>query len=357
MKQTIAVLFGGRSSEHEISVLSAANVLAHIDREKYEIIRIGITKDGAWKYVKDDESVKNGSWVNSEDAVWLLPDAHERALLVRRHGEYSRIPLDCAFPVLHGLYGEDGTVQGLFEMADIPYVGCGVLASAVGMDKFYTKQVVQYIGGIRQAAWVPVTAADLEEDEAAVIARVEKALPYPVFVKPSRAGSSCGVSRADDREELKAALELAARHDRKILVEEQIRGRELECAVFSDGHTLRVSGVGEILSAAEFYDYDAKYNNPDSQTNVHPALPEGAEEQIREAAAKIFTGIDGFGLSRVDFFLDEKGVVFNEINTLPGFTAISMYPMLFEAAGTSKDELVQALIDAAFAREAGYYKL
>ena len=257
------------------------------------------------------------------------------------------VHLDVIFPVLHGLYGEDGTVQGLFKLAGIPFVGCGLFASAAGMDKLYTKIIVDTLG-IRQAKYVPVYKEELPKmDE--VVAKVESALEYPVFVKPSRAGSSKGVNKAANREQLKNALVEAADNDRKILVEETIIGREVECAVLGN-LDVKASGVGEILSADEFYDFDAKYYNSESKTLVDPPMPENMREQIREDAVKIFMALDGRGLSRVDFFLTESGVVFNEINTLPGFTAISMYPMLWEAQGIPKKELVQKLIDLAFER-------
>lgn len=247
--------------------------------------------------------------------------------------------------MLHGLLGEDGTVQGLLELARIPYVGCGVLASAVSMDKLYTKIIADDLG-ITQAAYVPVMRHDLKNIEA-VVGKVEDQFSYPVFVKPSNAGSSKGVSRAGNRKELMEALVEAAKHDRKILVEEMVVGREIECAVFGGGNVpVEASGVGEILAAAEFYDFDAKYYNTDSRTVVDPELPQGAAERVRAAAKAIFQAVDGYGLARVDFFVKDDGtVVFNEINTLPGFTAISMYPMLWEAAGVDKDELVDRLLE------------
>ena len=261
----------------------------------------------------------------------------------------EKIQVDVIFPVLHGMYGEDGTIQGLFELAKIPYVGCGVLASAVSMDKLYTKIIVDHLG-IRQAKFVGIHAYELEEIDKA-LDKVEEMLPYPVFVKPSNAGSSRGVTRADNREELITGLREAADNDRRILVEEMIVGREIECGVFGDGDSTKASGVGEILAAAEFYDFDAKYYNAESKTVVDPELPDGATERVREDAVKIFNAVDGYGLSRVDFFVKADGtVVFNEINTLPGFTAISMYPMLWEARGVDKRQLIDDLIDHAFRR-------
>ncbi len=254
------------------------------------------------------------------------------------------VPVDVVFPVLHGLYGEDGTVQGLLELARIPYVGSGVLASAVSMDKLYTKIIVDALG-IRQARYVPLTRAELSDMDRAA-GRVEEILPYPVFVKPANAGSSRGVSKAGNRAQLKAALAGAARYDRKILAEEAIAGRELECAVLGGGsRPAEASGVGEILAAAEFYDFDAKYHSAASRTVTDPELPGDAAETIRRDALKIFKAVDGYGLARVDFFLTPEGeVVFNEINTMPGFTAISMYPILWEARGVGKAQLVEKLI-------------
>lgn len=347
-KQSLAVIFGGQSSEHEISCMSASNIIQCIDAQRYNIILVGITKEGHWVEAADLNAVQDGSWRQSKTSIVLSPDATRKGLYRMSEDEKVQfVHLDVIFPVLHGLYGEDGTVQGLFKLAGIPFVGCGLFASAAGMDKLYTKIIVDTLG-IRQAKYVPVYKEELPKmDE--VVARVESALEYPVFVKPSRAGSSKGVNKAANREQLKNALIEAADNDRKILVEETIIGREVECAVLGN-LDVKASGVGEILSADEFYDFDAKYYNSESKTLVDPPMPENMREQIREDAVKIFMALDGRGLSRVDFFLTESGVVFNEINTLPGFTAISMYPMLWEAQGIPKKELVQKLIDLAFER-------
>ena len=347
-KQNLAVIFGGQSSEHEISCMSASNIIQCIDAQRYNIILVGITTEGHWVEAADLNAVQDGSWRQSKTSIVLSPDATRKGLYRMSEDEKVQfVHLDVIFPVLHGLYGEDGTVQGLFKLAGIPFVGCGLFASAAGMDKLYTKIIVDTLG-IRQAKYVPVYKEELPKmDE--VVARVESALEYPVFVKPSRAGSSKGVNKAANREQLKNALIEAADNDRKILVEETIIGREVECAVLGN-LDVKASGVGEILSADEFYDFDAKYYNSESKTLVDPPMPENMREQIREDAVKIFMALDGRGLSRVDFFLTESGVVFNEINTLPGFTAISMYPMLWEAQGIPKKELVQKLIDLAFER-------
>ncbi len=343
-KKTMAVLFGGQSSEHEISCMSVVNIVKCINQERYHLVLIGITKEGHWVKAESLEQIQDGSWRESKVQAWISPDATKKVICLLDENGYSEMPVDVVFPVLHGLYGEDGTIQGLLELAQIPYVGCGVLASAVSMDKLYTKIIVDTLG-IRQAKYVGIHRKELGQMEE-VLNRVENALPYPVFVKPSCAGSSKGVNKASNRAELENALKEAACHDSKILVEETIVGREIECAVLGNDDAA-ASGVGEILSAAEFYDFDAKYVNSESRTDVHPDLGDGIEEQVREDAVRIFHAVGGSGLARVDFFLDKDGVVFNEINTLPGFTAISMYPMLWEAKGMEKNALIQRLIDLA----------
>lgn len=348
-KLSVAVLFGGQSSEHEISCLSAATVISAIDREKYDLVLIGITKDGSWIKTKNVEAIKDGSWTKGGVRAIISPEAAKKSVLLIKDNKVTMLRIDVVFPVLHGMYGEDGTIQGVFEMARIPYVGCGVLASSVSMDKVYTKIIVNALG-IRQAEFVLIYQSDLVDLEACAN-KVEAKLDYPVFVKPSKAGSSMGVSKAKDRAGLRQALLAAGEHDLKILVEEMITGRELECAVLG-GHDPKASMLGEILPADDFYTYDAKYNSSDSRTNIHPDLPEGVLEQAREATVKIFKAVDGFGLSRVDYFLEDgtNEVVFNEINTLPGFTPISMYPMLWEDLGIDIKQLTERLIELAFLR-------
>lgn len=349
-KINIAVIFGGQSSEHEVSCISVQTIIRAMDREKYQPVMVGITKEGRWLYVENLEDVVSGEWKNGRVSAVLSPDATEKCLFLMDGESVKKVRVDVAFPVLHGKYGEDGTVQGLFELAQIPYVGCGVLASAVSMDKVYTKIIVDRLN-IRQAKYVLITRHDLKAMERCV-EQVESALPYPVFVKPSKAGSSCGVNEACDRAQLEAALLEAVRFDSKILVEEKICGREIECAVLG-GDEPKASDVGEILAAESFYTYDAKYNNPDSRTELHPVFPEGKLEEVRQDAVSIFRAVDGFGLARVDFFLENgtDEVVFNEINTLPGFTSISMYPMLWEDRGLTREELVDQLITLAYERK------
>lgn len=347
MKETLVVLFGGQSSEHVVSCMSAANVIDQIDKNKYDLLLIGITEEGQWILTPSVDEIRNDTWRSGKTHAVLSPDATKKCVIISEGDVTKEVKVDMVFPVLHGLRGEDGTVQGLLELARIPYVGCGVLASAVSMDKLYTKLIVDSLG-IRQADYVPVRRSQLQDMDS-VIASVENKLSYPVFVKPSNAGSSRGVNKADNREELVFALNEAAKHDRKILVEETIIGHEVECAVFGGGlQEVKASGVGEIMAAAEFYDFDAKYYNAESKTVVDPELPGNAAEDVRKATVEIFQAVDGYGLSRVDFFVTDAGeVVFNEINTLPGFTAISMYPMLWEARGISKPQLVDDLINHA----------
>nr|WP_024834840.1 D-alanine--D-alanine ligase family protein [Clostridium sp. 12(A)] len=343
-KKNAVVLFGGQSSEHVVSCMSVINVINHINREIYDLLLIGITEDGHWIKTDSVEAIQDGSWKNGSVSAVLSPDATMKSVILLDGEKTELVKADVVFPVLHGLYGEDGTIQGLLELSGIPYVGCGVLSSAVSMDKLYTKIIVKDLG-VRQADYIAVMRHELHDLDP-IVKKVEDKFTYPVFVKPSNAGSSKGVSRAEDGRELKEALILAGEHDRKILVEEMIVGREIECAVFGGGNTpVEASGVGEIVAAAEFYDFDAKYYNSESKTVVDPTLPEGAAETIKSAAKAIFQAVDGYGLARVDFFVKEDGtVVFNEINTMPGFTAISMYPMLWEHAGITKEELVNRLL-------------
>lgn len=346
-KRNLVALFGGQSSEHAVSCMSVQNVAADLDTDKYHVILVGITEDGHWLKVNSLEEIKDGSWEENGVPAILSPDAREQCLLVTENGRTERIAVDVVFPVLHGLYGEDGTVQGLLELARIPYVGCGVLASAVSMDKLTTKQIVNGLG-IRQASYVPVFKEELADMDR-VIAGIEAKLAYPVFIKPSNAGSSRGVSKAGGRDALRAGLLEAVKHDRRMLVEEAISGHEVECAVYGGGQEeTKASGVGEILAGAEFYDYDAKYRSEESRTVIDPELPGDSAERVREAAVRIFEAVDGYGIARVDFFVTKDGeVVFSEINTMPGFTAISMYPQLWKARGV---DIVNDLVGHALKR-------
>ena len=354
MKETLLAVFGGRSTEHEVSCKSVVNIVKNIDKDKYDVLLVGITKEGEWLLAESLEDVISGKWYDSKIKACLLPDAKLKSLMITgAEDDISFRKIDVIFPALHGKNGEDGTIQGLFEMAQIPYVGCGVLASAVSMDKLYTKIICDRplsAIGVRQAKYVSVVGKEIKDMDSCV-RRVEEAFSYPVFIKPSNAGSSCGVTKAHNREELIEGLKKAYEVDYKILIEETITGREVECAVFRDcDGEIKASGIGEIKAAADFYDYDAKYNNPQSETDTDPDIKEEDAELIRKAAKTVFSAVDGFSLARIDFFLTEEGPVFNELNTLPGFTAISMYPMLWEVKGVDKKKLVQSLIDTAYTR-------
>lgn len=352
-KKTVIVLFGGQSSEHEVSRMSATTMLKALDSKKYQVIPVGITKEGQWLiYTGPLEHISTGQWEKYATPAILSPDAKQKALLKIVNGHVKVIPVDVVIPALHGAWGEDGTIQGLLEMACIPYVGCGVLSSAVCMDKVFTKLIAKN-SAIPQAKYIWFYKNELDEMDK-LVERVEKKLGYPCFVKPANTGSSVGISKAKNKDDLIKALQLAAEFDRKIIVEEAIIGREFECAVLGN-EVPSVSGVGEVLPAAEFYDYDAKYNNSESRTIIPAPITEEEEKTIRKIAAKIYQAVDGSGLARVDFFMEvETGrVLFNEINTMPGFTAISMYPMLWETAGVKKEELMDCLIELALARDTG----
>lgn len=350
-KKTVCVVFGGESSEHDVSCMSADTVINNINRDIYDVIMIGITGDGRWILTEDVSKVKDGSFENGGTRAFILPDNGIQGVLLKDDTGYRIVHIDVVFPVLHGLYGEDGTIQGLLELAGIPYVGCGVLASAASMDKLTTKKVVNALS-IRQADYVAVFGEDFADMDA-ICSKVESGLSYPVFVKPANAGSSVGVMKASDRTELITALENAHLHDGRILVEEAIFGREIECAVLETEDGIVASGIGEILAAADFYDYDAKYNNSESLTIIDPEMDDAVKEGIRKAAVSIFKELACKGLARVDFFVenDTDSIVFNEINTMPGFTGISMYPMLWEARGMDKMNMVTKLIESAGCRK------
>ncbi len=344
MKENILLIFGGQSSEHDISLKSVTTIYEHIDQRAFEVYPVGITKEGKWMlYRGADFNFTTNDWQHKGVPCILSPDVTHGGLILLRDGQdFVKVRIDKVFPVLHGKYGEDGTIQGLCKLAQIPFVGCGVLSSAVSMDKAFTKVVVKE-AGVPQANFVVVNELELKDMEA-VIAKIEAAFDYPYFIKPANAGSSVGISKAASKLELRHGLLEAIKHDSKIVVEETIIGREVETAVLGNDDIL-VSGVGEIIATAEFYDFDAKYNDKSSKTVVSADLDDDIKSQIREYARMVFKAVDGKGLSRVDFFVTPNNkIIFNEINTLPGFTKISMYPMLFEAEGINTRELISRLI-------------
>ncbi len=350
-KKTVAVIFGGQSSEHEVSLNSASMIISNMNEEKYYIIPIGITKEGQWLiYDGPVEHIKTGEWKKYGTPAIISPDATQKSILKIVGGRIKEIPVDVIFPVLHGKWGEDGTIQGLFEMAQIPYVGDGVLSSSVSMDKVFTK-IIASNANIQQAKYLWFYDHQLKQCEE-IVKQIEKELQYPCFIKPANTGSSIGISKAHNREELEKALHYASQFDKKIIAEEFIDGREIECAVLGNENPI-ASGVGEIFSAGEFYDYDAKYNNAASKTVVPADLPQEITEKIREIAIAVFKAVEGSGLARVDFLIqkDTNCIIFNELNTLPGFTSISMYPMLWEAEGKTKKMLIDELISFALERQ------
>jgi D-alanine-D-alanine ligase len=353
-KITVVLLFGGRSSEHSISCATAGGVLEAIDRSRFDVIPVGITPEGAF-VLEDDDPAKFRLDVHALPRVAdngtriLWPDSTEtRSLSVRSAaGDVRQLgDVDVVFPILHGPFGEDGTIQGLLELVGLPYVGSGVLASALGMDKHFTKTVLEK-AGIAVAPWRTVTAREWASTPDAVVADAGD-LGLPLFVKPARAGSSVGVSKVSELSELDAAMAVALREDSRVLIERGIAGREVECGVLGGhgGGAPRVSVAGEIvMTTREFYDFDAKYLDAPGVELVCPAsLTETELAEMQELAARAFTAIDGAGLARVDFFLTESGFVINEINTMPGFTPISMFPKCWIASGLTYPEIIDELI-------------
>ena len=349
-KLNVCVLFGGISPEHEVSLRSAESVLQNLDPEKYNIIPVGITKDGDWvRYGGTDYSLlPTGQWLTCpENRRATISPIRGQGLLCFEGDCVMREMIDVVFPVLHGENGEDGAMQGLLQMAGIPYVGPHVAESAVAMDKTLTKLVADN-AGVPQAAWLLIRSSELKNRMDAILEQIEERFAYPVFVKPAGTGSSVGVSKAADRTQLEEALTKAGVYDEKILVEEFIHGREVEVAVM--GNSSPVASVcGEIDSGAEFYDYDAKYITDTSVAYIPARIDEEVAEQVREQAVKVYSAIGCKGLSRVDFFVtyEDNRIVFNEINTLPGFTSISMYPKLFAASGIPYGELLDELLKLA----------
>ena len=349
-KLSVCVLFGGVSPEHEVSLRSAEFVLNSLNREKYNVFPVGITKEGDWVlYTGEDYSLlPSGEWKNYPgNRRAAISPVRGQGLLSFEGDCVVREWIDVVFPVLHGENGEDGAMQGLLQLAGIPYVGPHVAASAVAMDKTLTKLVADQ-AGITQAAWQLVRNSDLDVHMDSILDQLEARFTYPVFVKPAGTGSSVGVSKATDRSALRRALLTAGTYDEKILVEEFIHGREVEVAVMGNRSPM-ASICGEIDSGADFYDYDAKYITDTSVAYIPARISESVAEQVRDAAVRVYTAIGCQGLSRVDFFVTYDGdrVVFNEINTLPGFTSISMYPKLFAASGIPSDQLIDNLLQLA----------
>lgn len=348
-KLKIGVIFGGMSTEHDVSKVSGTSVIKNLDKEKYEIFPIYISREGKWFLYDND--VKKIEVLHIDEKIVNLKE-------IQNPIEYLK-NIDVAFPVLHGLYGEDGTVQGMLELLNKKYVGCKVLASSVCMDKAYAKIIFDR-AQINQAKYIYIRKYNdkyiyIDENfneeiyELAQICEIiEERLGLPVFIKPSNSGSSVGINKSHNKEELARDIEYASKFDNKILIEENINGREVECAVLGN-EDVKASGVGEILPAEDFYTFDAKYKNAESKVLIPADLPNDIIENIRKTAIKAFKAVDGKGLSRVDFFVENKAnkIIINEINTLPGFTQISMYPKLWENMGLSYTKLLDELINLA----------
>lgn len=332
------VIFGGKSGEHDVSLMSSASVMKTMNKEKYEILPIGITKDGKWKkYLGNVEYIDPKNWLNETE------DYNINELFLDKDSR----GIDVVFPVLHGPFGEDGTIQGLLEMADIPYVGTGVLASALAMDKVVAKMMLKSVN-IPQAEFAVVFRSDFNKDENKVLDELENKFGYPMFVKPANLGSSVGISKAKNRESLIAAIKEAGRFDRKIVVEEFIDGREIECSVLGNEDP-KASLPAEVVPAQEFYNYEDKYIDGKSELIVPAKLEENMINSVRELAVEVYKLYDCRGLSRVDFFLERNTnrLLVNEVNTMPGFTSISMYPKMWEATGLAYGDLIDQLIELA----------
>ena len=347
-KLSVCVLFGGVSSEHSVSEVSASAVLNAIDREKYDIHPIGITEDGRWLYFEGEvEQIKNHTWEKGKVTPAIIsPDSGDKCII--KFGEtVEKIKIDVCYPVLHGKNGEDGTIQGLCQLATIPYAGSGVIGSAACMDKCIAKILFEK-AGIPQADWVELKIGDNVDFEL-----IEEKLGYPCFIKPSSAGSSMGVSKATNRKELEDGIALAFEHDYKVLIEEAINAREVECSVMGNLSPKTSDVLGEIKPAKEFYDFEAKYEAEDSELMIPAPVDKSTQEKIMEYAKKAYKICECRGYSRVDFFVEKTTgeIYLNEINTIPGFTPISMYPKLWEASGVAMKDLIDSHIEFALKRE------
>ncbi|NTV45835.1 MAG: D-alanine--D-alanine ligase [Chlorobiales bacterium] len=355
-KLKVAILFGGRSGEHEISIVSARSVASALDKKKYQFLPIYITKDGHWLSPDISQKVLSTDFealIKSQSTTEIQKIEHEILKLSKTNRfsfDFKKEKIDVAFPVLHGPFGEDGTIQGLFEMMDVAYVGCGVLSSSLTMDKAMSKICFEK-AGLNVADYMVVMRSELGDNLTKILSQAEKRLKFPIFVKPANMGSSVGISKAKNRKELTSALEIAAKYDRKIVLEKGIDARELEVAVLGNENPV-ASTVGEIVPCNEFYDYDAKYVKGTSELYIPARVSKPLQEKLRKAAIDAFKAVACEGLARVDFFLERKTnrIYINEINTIPGFTSISMYPKLFGASGIDYPSLIDRLIELALER-------
>ena len=349
-KLSLCVIFGGVSSEHEVSRMSATSILENLSSEKYDVHMVGITKEGKWLlYTGDVKEIVSGAWEQGPvTPAFLAPDPSVHGLVVLRDGTAETIPVDVIFPALHGKNGEDGTIQGLFQLSGIPYVGCDTHSSSVCMDKAVTHTLLSN-ADIEQAHYLWFYADRFDVAPDTIKNKIQARLDFPVFVKPANAGSSVGVSKVERLEDLDEAIRKAAKEDKKVVVEEGIKGQEVECAVLGN-RDAEASIVGEIGASAQFYDYDDKYINGTSQLYIPARIDPEVSDKIRQAAVRAYRLLGCSGLARVDFFVTEGDhrVILNEINTLPGFTSISMYPKLWMAMGLSYSQLLDSLVELAF---------
>lgn len=355
-KIRVGLIFGGRSGEHEVSFCSASSIIKAINKDKYTVVPIGITKEGRWISPQDSELALQSGKIEGKSTVILLNDPSGNALIRTTNNQRSdKSPalerVDVIFPALHGPYGEDGTVQGLLEVANIPYVGAGVAASAISMDKDLMKTIFQQ-RGLPILKWMTIRRKEWQKDKEKILSSIENGFEYPLFVKPTNLGSSVGITKVHKKEELEGAIDLASSYDRKILIEEGLEEvREVECGVLGNDEP-QVSVAGEVRPAGEFYDYNSKYIDKETQLIVPADLPDGVSQEVQEIALRAFKAVDAAGMARVDFFVSKKEnkIYLSEINTIPGFTSVSMYPRLWEASGIPYSELIDRLIQLALER-------
>jgi len=355
-KIRVGIIFGGRSGEHEVSFCSASSIIKAIDKDKYTVVPIGITKEGRWISPQDSELALQSGKIDGKNTVILLNDSFSKSLICidnnQKLDKSSALEkLDVIFPALHGPYGEDGTVQGLLELANIPYVGAEVAASAISMDKELMKIIFKQ-KNLPVLKWMTIKRKEWQKDKEKILSLIQNNFEYPLFVKPTNLGSSVGITKVHKKEELEKAIDLASSYDRKILIEKGLEEvREIECGVLGNDEP-RASVVGEVKPAGEFYDYDSKYIDERTQLIIPADLPDGVCKEVQEIALRAFKAVDAAGMARVDFFVTKKEnkIYLSEINTIPGFTSTSMYPRLWEASGISYPELIDRLIQLALER-------
>lgn len=355
-KIRVGLIFGGRSGEHEVSFCSATSIIKAIDKDKYTIVPIGITKEGRWISPQDSELALQTGKIEGESSVFLLNDPSGSALIRTDNNQRADKSLtleriDLIFPILHGPYGEDGTIQGFLELANIPYVGSGVASSSISMDKDFMKTIFQQ-RGLPILKWVTIKRKEWQKDKEKTLSLIQAKFEYPLFVKPANLGSSVGITKVHKKEELDEAIDLASAYDRKILIEEGLEeAREIECGVLGNDEPL-ASVVGEVIPAGEFYDYNSKYIDGGTQLIIPAELPVNVSKKVQEIALHAFKAVDAVGMARVDFFVSKKEnkIYLSEINTIPGFTSVSMYPRLWEASGVPYSELIDRLLQLALER-------